>query len=911
MFEPLNNYLDIIILYFPLGFIGIWRWSVWLFKKIVAFNYKPIKNNGYSSTLSVVTPVYNEDPNIFYKALESWKQNKPDEIIAVIDYSDKACIKKFREFSKGFKNAKLIVTKKPGKRPALSDGVKASKSKIIALIDSDTVWDKNIKSEMLAPFLDPLVGGVGTRQDVLKKDTLAKRLFNIHLDQRYFDEMTYLARAGNVLTCLSGRTALYRREAIIHLVDKMVNETFLGKRCISGEDKCLTRLVQADRWKVRFQRDICVRTTGAPDILTFLKQQTRWIRNSWRSDLKSLFSRWIWREKFLAYHLIDRYIQPITLLLGPIYLFLSIIWGHWIMVIVLIIWWHISRAIKIYPHLKRKPSDFLILPYYILMIYVMAVIKIYAFFTMNKQGWITRWDKDRLVKLKFLRLVPYYLGTAMIIFSLSFGVINYKETVAVANINNNTNFSYVKGEKDINTNKHKQNILGEFENVQFGYYTMKEGDSLSEINNRYNLISTPIYNINKERITDPDYNNVGEQILIPVSGLKNTLEKDKLYSTKEPDIVFKEIDNTIRVRGGGSVVTLSKINSVMNNKNILEQYDNKEWVLRSNLYIENNVTFIIDDSEVSWLKLKSDRSGFVWLKSYNGNILIKNTKITSWDESIQAPDTELEEDGRSFVLAKYSGRMDVLNSEIAYLGSRGLDSLGGPFGGSYGISWKLANNTFKEDLISGNILNSKFHHNYFGVYTYGATGMIIKENEFYENIQYGLDPHDDSNNLIIENNKAYDNGNHGIILSKRCFNNIIRNNTSHNNRLHGIMLDRNSNNNLVEDNFIYNNTDGIAFYNSSNNLIRNNKIKDNKNGIRANVNSQGNYFEQNKITANKYGIYLYDQANSNYIIDNIIKENTVGIYLKDAFDNIIKDSFKKGDNKKNIKSENNAENNSN
>jgi hypothetical protein len=36
-------------------------------------------------TLSVITPVYNEDPVVFKAALDSWKDNKVDEIIAVMN----------------------------------------------------------------------------------------------------------------------------------------------------------------------------------------------------------------------------------------------------------------------------------------------------------------------------------------------------------------------------------------------------------------------------------------------------------------------------------------------------------------------------------------------------------------------------------------------------------------------------------------------------------------------------------------------------------------------------------------------------------------------------------------------------------------------------------------------------------
>ena len=90
----LARYLDLYPFLIPLGFIGIWRWSIWITKKAVGFFYKP-KKAGYRTSVSVITPVYNEDPKTFKRAVESWMKNEPDEIIAVIYYTDKTFINLF------------------------------------------------------------------------------------------------------------------------------------------------------------------------------------------------------------------------------------------------------------------------------------------------------------------------------------------------------------------------------------------------------------------------------------------------------------------------------------------------------------------------------------------------------------------------------------------------------------------------------------------------------------------------------------------------------------------------------------------------------------------------------------------------------------------------------------------------
>ena len=67
------NYYQFIWIYLPLGAIGFWRWSVWLFKKSTSFLYKPkipsddIQLHKYS----IITPVYNEDQKTFDQAIRS------------------------------------------------------------------------------------------------------------------------------------------------------------------------------------------------------------------------------------------------------------------------------------------------------------------------------------------------------------------------------------------------------------------------------------------------------------------------------------------------------------------------------------------------------------------------------------------------------------------------------------------------------------------------------------------------------------------------------------------------------------------------------------------------------------------------------------------------------------------------
>lgn len=915
----------------PIGVIGLWRWSVWLIRKIGGLFYR-MPGGSYSASLAIITPVYNEDPAVFRQALLSWAKNEPDEIIAVIDYSDKSSIAIFEEFQAAFSSAKMIVTPKPGKRPALADGIRAAKSEIVALVDSDTIWSPNIRHSLLGPFSNPKVGGLVARQDVLKTDTLARRLFKIHLDIRYLFEFPFLGAVESALLCLSGRTAVYRRKAVIDKLDRLVNEKFLGKKMISGDDKTLTHLVQAAGWETRFLRDVRVYTPGTRNFSDYLKQQLRWTRNGLRSDFRALTSRWIWRDhKILALHMLDKFVQPITLILSPIYFAAALYFGFPEVAAVIAVWWIFSRAIKLYPHLKEKPLDIFMLPIYIPFSFILAFVKIYALMTIDEQGWITRWDRRRLVGHYFHNLVSL-LAVVCIIGGLTFTVFHFKsESILQAQVAKEqareNRAAFLKNASSILTPdlarpseaalaKTQADLASAQTGDAYGYYTVRLGDTLSILRKRYNIPATGKILDGKTKLPINNFAPlaVGRQLAISVEDLRHPNTTALLAFNpliKAPRVTFDAPTNTIFVAQGGSVATLPKISRALGfaNRRLLEQIAPGEWMLRANLYIGKNVTLVVSDRDTNYLKLKSDDSGFVWLRSETGNVLFSNTKVTSWDESKNAPDF-VYADGRAYVTARNSGRMDIASSEMGYLGFVGAPERGGPFGGSYGVSWKINNDGFRSRLLTGVVTDSKFHDNYFGVYTFGATGLIFKNNEAYDNIEYGFDPHDDSNNFLIEGNKAYHNGNHGIIISRRCFNNTISNNQSFDNRLHGIMLDRESNNNLVQGNTIYGNVDGIAIYGSNNNLVLENNIHDNMRGIRLNAGSAGNYFTKNSLVANSRGIYIYDQAQGNILVENQVTGSDVGITIKAASNNTLLSNFQPSENKKdgNITSDANGNN---
>ncbi len=81
-----------LFLIIPIGILGLIRWSSWLIRRLPAVLYRPYAE-GHREPLTVVTPVYQEDPEIFRAAVDSWLANAGvEEVIAVIDETDTRCI---------------------------------------------------------------------------------------------------------------------------------------------------------------------------------------------------------------------------------------------------------------------------------------------------------------------------------------------------------------------------------------------------------------------------------------------------------------------------------------------------------------------------------------------------------------------------------------------------------------------------------------------------------------------------------------------------------------------------------------------------------------------------------------------------------------------------------------------------
>jgi len=113
--------------------------------------------------------------------------------------------------------------------------------------------------------------------------------------------------------------------------------------------------------------------------------------------------RYIWTaHPFVAYTMVDKLFNPLTLLVGPCFVayliyksFLPTDHGGyhlpwWNIILSYMVWLTATRTAKLLPHLWYRPQDVVYVPAFILFGYYFAVMKLYALCTLHETGLGTR-----------------------------------------------------------------------------------------------------------------------------------------------------------------------------------------------------------------------------------------------------------------------------------------------------------------------------------------------------------------------------------------------------------------------------------------------------------------------------------------------------------------------------------------
>jgi len=381
-------------------------WVIWIIKVAVSRRYRAYTEDFAVST-SVVVPVVDEPLDLFRDVIGRMVEQKPGEIIVVINGApNPGLVEVCEEFAP---LVRWVHTPIPGKRNAVMIGTRMSTGDITVLVDSDTVWTEDTLSELVKPFKDERVGGVTTKQRILEPErSWITRWADWLENSRALYSMPAQSVVGQI-GCLPGRTIAFRRSILMRVMDKFMNEKFLGVFLEVSDDRTLTNLTLKEGYRTVYQHTSLVYTDAPLKVKKLFKQQLRWARGSQYNTLRML--PWmLGHAPLLAFFFISDIILPFVLagvlggwvyrsITGEGYNFYAgflqaygVQGGVLTVVALMVASSVISMSIRQIRHLSEKPSDFFRLPVFIIVsTFFLMPIRLLGFFRMaHASGWGTR-----------------------------------------------------------------------------------------------------------------------------------------------------------------------------------------------------------------------------------------------------------------------------------------------------------------------------------------------------------------------------------------------------------------------------------------------------------------------------------------------------------------------------------------
>lgn len=251
----------------------------WIFQLIFAFVVF-VKSKKHTSDLeipsvSVIVPAFNEKLERLIRTLEHIKAqiNVNMEIIVVddgshnpIDIADPAIHLIRSDINQGKRHAQML-------------GFLQAKHPWLVTVDSDTLLEPdaiyNLYCDMINQGARAATGTIllaNENQNLLTKMTACMYWFSFNQErasQSYF----------GCVTCCAGALSIYEKDVVIEHKDTYLNQTFLGKPCMAGDDRHLTNIFLLNGRKVIWSGRSRANTYSPSTYRKFFKQQLRWTRS--------------------------------------------------------------------------------------------------------------------------------------------------------------------------------------------------------------------------------------------------------------------------------------------------------------------------------------------------------------------------------------------------------------------------------------------------------------------------------------------------------------------------------------------------------------------------------------------------------------------------------------------------------
>jgi hyaluronan synthase len=385
-------------------------------KMFMALFYRPAKADRQGleyleqSWVTAVIPIYNEDPVMFEQGLRSLlaQSRLPNEVHIIDDCSAdpggiRVAKKLRREFeATGVKYTVSVQPENKGKREALALGFEAAPySEIFLCVDSDTILARDTVRELLLPLADERVMASTGMVLALNHDSnIFTRLQDLRYGNSFLFERAAYSRLKSVLCCC-GALSAYRGTLVRKYLPDFLNQQFLGKPAVFGDDRRMTNYCLMEG-QVVFQ-ETAVGYTAVPEKLAhFLRQQVRWNKSFFRESLWAFGHQKKYRPAFwltcmelglwLVFGTAMVYSLFILPILHPTSFFHHI--GDYAVFMVLMGYLRNVRYLD-FPRrgmgFAKRFGMFLLAPLYgLIQLFLLTPLRFYALLTLGKGSWGTR-----------------------------------------------------------------------------------------------------------------------------------------------------------------------------------------------------------------------------------------------------------------------------------------------------------------------------------------------------------------------------------------------------------------------------------------------------------------------------------------------------------------------------------------
>ncbi|MGW2938812.1 glycosyltransferase [Streptomyces sp. NPDC001156] len=280
--------------------------------------------------VSVVVPVYNEDPATFEAMLESLlRQTRMVQYFHVVDDGSKtdACERVFHQWlSVAPPDLEAHYTRIPNSKKRHAQGVAFkhdTKADIWVTLDSDTVLDPRAIENGVNAFSKPKVMAVAGMLVALNdKSNLLTRLLDLGFTMSFLNgRASWSILRSVVVSC--GGLAFYRGTVVRKYLDLYLKQKIWGRKVASGDDRMLTTYALQEGHTVL--QESALGYTLMPENMSHLtRQRIRWWRSffwggGWLIQNISIFKPawWMVAWQFTSFVLFT-FALPVVLVVGPV-----------------------------------------------------------------------------------------------------------------------------------------------------------------------------------------------------------------------------------------------------------------------------------------------------------------------------------------------------------------------------------------------------------------------------------------------------------------------------------------------------------------------------------------------------------------------------------------------------------------